>query len=310
MSATRHGGQASKRSPQPKAEVVTSSSSSKGGGSSRGSDTGSSAERNRNDHIRGNQGAGLESSLSGVAAGDRKKTKSSRKNAEKDVGSNHWNNQKNRSREAGSNWVKTPSPTSANAPVATKGASSNNHTPSSKPEGEEKPAQSHTTNRGKSSGKQPSTKGHRSNHTYSEPGHCQRDLSPSSSSVGSSTNDTSYSKVPVEPSSWTKSIYPSPQSDKPHPPSSTTTPSERKGGESREGGEYMCWHSGGSDCEGDWNGEGDMDQLLWSSSTDDYKIRKFHHLYTPSSSERPRPISNHSYFTGSFSSGQSNVIEI
>lgn len=227
---------------------------------------GSSVERNRNDHIRGNQGAGLESS------NERKKAKSSRKNADKDVSSNHWNNQKNRSREVCSNWVKTPSPTCTNAPMSTKGVSFNNNPiPSTKQEAEEKTAQSHiNTSRGRSSGKQASNKGHRSNHTYLD--RQQRDPSPSSSSVGSSvTMETNYSKPSHDSTNWSKTIYSSSQADKLH------SGSQQKGrGYREEGEEYMCWTSeeSGSE-EGDWN-EGDMmDQLLWSSSTDDYKIRKY-----------------------------------
>ena len=289
MSATRYGGQ-NKRSPQPKAEV--SSSSSKG----RGSDTGSAPiDKNRNDHVRGNQGAGLEGS--GSSSTERRKGSkqvSSRKGGigSKEGNSNQWNNQKNRSsREVGGVWAKTPSPTTTSAPVvATRGVSSNSSAPSlhkteTTMSSEGKLIQSQST-RSKSSTKQSSTtsKGHRSNHTSELVHQPTRDSSPSSSSV-SSSNETSYQ------SAWGKNIYssiPPASSDKhqsghtPAPPTTSSSSSSLSGSlpsnqkppcyEERGG-----WSTSQDSDLGEWGNEVDLeDHVVWPStcSTDDDKISK------------------------------------
>lgn len=277
MSATRYVGQASKRSPQPKAEVSSSSVSK---GSSRGNDTGvSSLDRNRNDHIRGNQGAGFPDSMSG--GGAEKKAKPVRKVVNRD---GSWNDHKNRSRDVG--LVKLPSPTSAIHPpvVATRGVSSNSssftHSKTETTANDSKTTQSHSI-RGKAPAKQ-SAKGHRSNHISSES--AQRDPSPSSSSVGSSANEYNYSssvstKVPAD-SSWNETIYPSTPVDK-HPRSTTpptsalpsvSSSANQKSSLYEEKEEYI-WSTSQESDTADWGTEVDLEeQLLWSSSTDDDKI--------------------------------------
>lgn len=271
MSATRYVGQASKRSPQPKAEVSTSSVPK---GSSRGNDTGvSSLEQNRNDHIRGNQGAGLSESVSGGGAEKKKapSAKPARKANDKDSGS--WNTDgKSRSRDAG--LAKLPSPTATiHLPVvATRGISSNSSTSSTHSKADNtdgKTTQSHSA-RGKAPARQ-STKGHRSNQTPA------RDPSPSSSSVGSSANEYNYSSsASIKDSNWSKAIYPT---DKHHGTNISPT-STLPGGNSStnqkplyEDKDEFMWSTSQESNSADWAAEVDLEeQLLWSSSTDDDKI--------------------------------------
>lgn len=234
MSTTRHGEQASKRSPQPKAEVSTSCMSK---GSSRGNNTAmsssSSAERNRNDQVRGNQGAGLEPAPTGGGGAEKKRAKTARKVVDS-------NNQKNRSRDLGVvktpppssapaggcdvGVVKTPPPTTANVSSATprlplnavstrvsppttstrtastRGASPTAPVATRGVASDTTPlkpetSESKTNVQSHSTrGKKQSSRGHRLSHTPLETSHRHpRDPSPSSSSVGSSTHDNSSS---------------------------------------------------------------------------------------------------------------------
>lgn len=296
MSTTRYGsgGQNNKRSPQPKAEVsATTSSSGVSREASRGSDTGTaSVDRGSSDQVRGNQGAGMESSSGGGGSSDKRKgsKQSSRKSAsiadKEGSNSNQWNNQRNRPRDV-RGWAKTPSPTSAPI-VATKGVSSNSSIPSmyktENTSSEGKPIQSHST-RGKASATKEtsssSSRGQRSSHAFSAAGQRHpRDPSPSSSSVGSSNNETNYpsSAKHTTGSSWSKSIYSNPPPDRPHhhhhhqQHSSTKPPSPYE-----DRGQYV-WDSSQESDSGDWDDEVDLeDQLLWdgSCSTDDDKISEF-----------------------------------
>ena len=273
MSATRYVGQASKRSPQPKAEVSSSSVSK---GSSRGNDTGmSSLEQNRNDHIRGNQGAGLSDSTSGGGAEKKKapSAKPARKANEKDSGS--WNaDGKSRSRDTGMTKLSSPTATIHPPVVATRGVSSNSfasstHSKADTTANDGKTTQSHST-RGKAPSRQ-STKGHRSNQTPA------RDPSPSSSSVGSSANEYNYSSsASTKDSSWSKTIY---STDKHH--GSTISPTSTLPGSSSltnqkplyEDKDEFMWSTSQESNSADWGAEVDLEeQLLWSSSTDDDKI--------------------------------------
>lgn len=304
MSATRYVGQASKRSPQPKAEVSSSSVSK---GSSRGNDTGvSSLDRNRNDHIRGNQGAGFPDSMYMSGGGAEKKAKPVRKVVNRDGSSNQWNDHKNRSRDVG--LMKLPSPTTAIHPpvVATRGVSSNSsasftHSKTETTSNDSK-TQSHAI-RGKAPAKQ-SAKGHRSNQTPSES--AQRDPSPSSSSVGSSANEYNYSsstKAPAD-SSWNETIYPSTPVDKHPTPSTSALPSGNSSANQKpslyeEKEEYM-WNTSQESDATDWGAEADLEeQLLWSSSTDDDKINYSELLWLQTHSkvhgEGSRPVPNWSH---------------
>lgn len=284
MSATRYGSQANKRTPQPKAEA---SSSFKGAGTSRGSNAGVSVERNRNEQVRGNQGAaGSESSSSAVA--DKKKgsaSKPGRKLADKDGSGSQWNNHKNKSRDVG--WVRTLSPNTSSAPVmATRGISSNALTTSSThhktdpTSSEGKQVQSHPT-KAKTSAKQSSSssRGHRSNHT-SECRHARASSPPVSNAV----NETNYpslssTKMPSD-SIWSKTIYPN-ASDKTQPsnnavPPASAAPSNLSSDQKPvyEDREEFLWSASQDSDSGDWSNEADLEnQLLQSSSTDDEKIR-------------------------------------
>ena len=258
-------------------------------GATRGSET---ADRNRNDHVRGNQGAGLDSTSSLLGSSEKRKDKKlSRKGnaVAKDANSNQWNNQKNRSRDVGGGvWSKTPSPTTTSAPIhviATRGVSTNSSTSSNSVQhksvesvsGEGKPSQSQPTTattisssssnaRGKTTGKSSSSssaRDHRSNHTPSEPG--PRDPSPALS-YSSSTNESSFSS-----SSWTKNIYSADKSVS-HAPntSGSLTLSNQKASSYEEREDYM-WSTSQ---ESDWGNEPGLD--IWAStcSTDDDKISK------------------------------------
>ena len=281
MSATRYGGQTSKRTPQPKAEVSPSSSTSKPSvtGNSRGSE--GSSERNRNDQVRGNQGAGYESKRSS-------NLKAVRKTTDKDGSSNSWNNQKNRSRDV--RWARMPFPAVSNASMSTREITSTTFS-SHKTEvnsGDPKASsQTHSSTRGRAPSKQSSTRGCRSNSTTSSESGRQhgQDHSPPCS-VTDSTNEDSYlsssTKAPVE-TNWSKKIIYSNSSGKdlqcnlsPTPATLPDDSSEHKPHLYGDKEVYLWTSSQELEDTGDWGDEMDLEdpQLIWSRSTDDAKIRE------------------------------------